>query len=234
MDIFIKIPIAAVVSITVLFFISKLIGNRQISEMSLFDYINSITVGSIAAELAASDTLRDSVRFLIAAVVYGFVTFCFALISNKSRRIRGFLEGEPIILMRSGVLYRESFKRAHIDLNEFQMHCRVLGYFDISDIDTVILEANGKMSIIPKSAKEPLTVEAAGLTAKQEHLPVNAVMDGRILTSNLLAVGKDAKWLKAELAARGIDRKNVFLATVDENGELTVFTSGDSAPQNPI
>ena len=226
MDIFIKIPIAAVVSITVLFFISKLIGNRQISEMSLFDYINSITVGSIAAELAASDTLRDSVRFLIAAVVYGLVTFCFALISNKSRRIRGFLEGEPII--------RESFKRAHIDLNEFQMHCRVLGYFDISDIDTVILEANGKMSIIPKSAKEPLTVEAAGLTAKQEHLPVNAVMDGRILTSNLLAVGKDAKWLKAELAARGIDRKNVFLATVDENGELTVFTSGDSAPQNPI
>lgn len=216
---------ASVVSLIVLFALSRLIGNRQISELSLFDYINSITIGSIAAELAASDNLNDSLRFLTAMVFYGIITMVLAVIANKSKKARSVLEGKPIVLMKDGKMYRDGFKKAHLDINEFQADCRLLGYFDLSSIDTALIEANGKISILPAAAKQPLTVEAAGVTSTQEHIRTNVVADGRILSENLHLVGRDNAWLSSELKSRNLSPEDVFLATTEDGTELKIFTT---------
>lgn len=215
---------ASVVSLIVLFALSRLIGNRQISELSLFDYINSITIGSIAAELAASDNLNDSLRFLTAMVFYGIITMVLAVIANKSKKARSVLEGKPIVLMKDGKMYRDGFKKAHLDINEFQADCRLLGYFDLSSIDTALIEANGKISILPAAAKQPLTVEDAGATSTQEHIRTNVIADGRILSENLHLVGRDDAWLTSELKSRNLSPEDVFLATTEDGTELKIFT----------
>ena len=216
---------ASAVSLIVLFALSRLIGNRQISELSLFDYINSITIGSIAAELAASDNLNDSLRFLTAMVFYGIITMVLAVIANKSKRARSVLEGKPIVLMKDGKMYRDGFKKAHLDINEFQADCRLLGYFDLSSIDTALIEANGKISILPSAAKQPLTVEAAGATSTQEHMRINVIADGRILSENLHLVSRDDAWLSSELKSRNLSPEDVFLATTEDGTELKIFTA---------
>ena len=225
----IYVAIVSVVSMGVMLAISKLIGNRQISELSIFDHINSITIGSIAAELASSDNLQDTIRFLVATVIYGTATFLFAYITNKIPRLRPLFEGEPIILMSGGKIDRAAFAKARLDVNEFLSQCRLLGYFDPSQIDTAVIEAGGKMSVIPKSYCKPLTVGDAGLVVNQEHPSVVLISDGRIIEKNLRFIGKDTEWLAGELALAGENTQEVFLAIYTEEG----FKIIPNIPQNP-
>ncbi len=219
------------ISLTVLFLLSKLIGNRQISELSLFDYINSITIGSIAAELASADDTEDFVKCLVAMVFFGIATFIMAVISNKSKRLRNLLEGKPIVLMKDGKIYRSGFKKARIDMDEFLGYCRTQGYFDLADVNTALIEANGKISIIPSSAAKPLTVSDAFLTANQEHIHSVIISDGRVIEKNLLALGRNAEWLKKELAARNYTEEKIFLATLSSDGKLTIFEDNENSPK---
>lgn len=209
-------------SIVVLFLLSKLMGYRQMSQMSLFDYVNGITIGSIAAEMATE--LEDYHRPLTAMIVYGLAAVCLSWISEKSIRARRFLNGKPLILLHRDTLYEENLQKAKIDLNEFLEQCRVSGYFDISQLQTVILEGNGKLSFLPKAAERPATPADLNLNPDTEDMTATLVLDGKIMEKNLRHSGKDKKWLTARLSDLGYpDVKQVLLATCDLNNKLTVF-----------
>ncbi|MDY6020477.1 MAG: DUF421 domain-containing protein, partial [Oscillospiraceae bacterium] len=81
-----QVALTAVASLTVLFLLTKLIGNKQISQMTMFDYVTGITIGSIAAEMATE--LETPVRPLVAMLVYGVLTVLIALWTNKSLAAR--------------------------------------------------------------------------------------------------------------------------------------------------
>ena len=132
-----QIALTALGSLAALFLLTKLSGNKQVSQMNLFDYVMGITIGSIAAEMASE--LESPLRPLWAMVVYGLAAWGIALLTNKSIRVRRFITGKPLILMDSGVIYRKNLRRARMDLNEFLMYCRVSGYFDLNQIQTAIL-----------------------------------------------------------------------------------------------
>ena len=131
--------VLSVVSLVVLLLLTKLMGYRQMSQLSLFDYINGITIGSIAAE-GATD-LEDYHRPLTAMIVYGLVTVFLAMLTEKSIKVRRFMNGKPLILLHHGVIYEQNLKKSKIDLNEFLEQCRVSGYFDISKLryDKIII-----------------------------------------------------------------------------------------------
>ena len=145
----------SVFSLVVLFLLTKLIGYRQMSEMSMFDYISGITIGSIAAEMA---TAPDSsfLEPLTAMIVYGLLTAFLAFITGKNMKIRHFISGSPYILFNDGHLYEGNFKKGHIDLSEFLVQCRLNGFFDLKELQTAILEENGRISFLAKSEHRPV------------------------------------------------------------------------------
>lgn len=209
-------------SLIVLFLLTKLMGYRQMSQMSLFDYINGITIGSIAAEMATN--LEDYHRPLTAMIVYGLAAVGLSQFTEKSIKVRRFLNGKPLILLHHGTLYEENLKKARIDLNEFLEQCRVSGYFDISQLQTVILEGNGRLSFLPKTPMRPVTPADLNLQPEEEDMTAVLVLDGHIMEQNLRHSGKEKKWLTAQLHAQGFpDAKHVLLATCDLNNKLTVF-----------
>ena len=183
MDI-LKIIVLSISSLVVLFLLTKLIGNREMSQLTMFDYIVSITIGSIAAEMATS-LENNYMEPLVAMVVYGLVTVLISYITCKSLKMRRFFTGRSKILLDNGKLYRKTFKSAKIDLNDFLMECRVNGYFNLSDIQTAILEPNGKISFLPKVLKRPTTPEDLNLSPEQENIVTNIILDGIILKENL-------------------------------------------------
>lgn len=210
------------VSIAVLFILTKIMGYKQMSQFSLFDYINGITIGSIAAEMATN--LEDYHRPLTAMIIYGFSATCLSVLSGKSMSARRFLTGKPLILLHHGVLYQENLKKGKIDINEFLTQCRISGYFDISKLQTAILEGNGHISFLPKAEERPVTPTDLQLTPEEENLTATLVIDGHIMTHNLKHSGKNEKWLTSQLSALGYsDPKEVLLATCDLNNKLTVF-----------
>lgn len=229
----IHVIVLSVVSLVVLFLLTKLMGYRQMSQMSLFDYINGITIGSIAAELATN--LEDYHRPLTAMIIYGLVTVLLSLLTEKSIWVRRFVNGKPLVLLHHGTLYEKNLKKSKIDLNEFLEQCRVSGYFDLSKLQAVILEGNGRLSFLPKAEAHPVTPSDLKLQPESEDLTAVLVLDGHIMERNLHHSGKDKKWLTAQLSALGFpDAKDVLLATCDLNNKLTVFAKNEGKHSEDI
>ena len=222
MDI-IYIIILSLASITEIFILCKCIGSRQLSQMSMFDYVTGITIGNIAAEMATS--IENNILYpFTAMIVYAFASIFLSWICSKSIVLRRMLSGKPLILINHGKIYETNFKKAKIDLNEFLTQCRVSGYFDLSQLESVILEENGRISFLPKSEHRPLTPYDIQLSPSMDHLAANLIIDGKLMLENLKASGKDLHWLKSKLKAHGVTHiEDVFLATYDLKQTLTVY-----------
>lgn len=226
MDI-LKIIGLSIGSLIVLFLLTKLMGNREMSQLTMFDYIVSITIGSIAAEMSTS-LENNFVEPVVAMLVYGFVTFFISYLTCRNLNIRRFFTGKAKILLDNGKLYRKNFKSAKLDLNEFLMECRINGYFNLSDIQTAILEPNGKVSFLPKTLKRPATPEDLNISPSQENILINVILDGVILKENLEKTGNNLNWLENNLKKQGInDVKKIFLATCDNQNNLSVYIKLD-------
>jgi uncharacterized membrane protein YcaP (DUF421 family) len=222
-----KIVILSLTSIIILFILTKIIGSREMSQLSMFDYINSITIGSIAAEMATS-LEENFMQPLIAMITYAIVIIILEFIASKSLKLRRFINGTSLILLDNGKLYKENFKRAKLDISEFLTECRNKNYFNISDIQTAILEPNGKLSILPKSLKRPATPEDLNILPSQEQIVTNVISDGEILINNLKSTGNNETWLNNKLKEQNVPNvKDIFLATCDSNNNLSIYTNID-------
>lgn len=227
---YLAVIITAFVSLIVLFLLTKLVGNRQLSEMTTFDYIVSITIGSIAAEMATE--LEQPEKPLIAMTVYSLVSLGISVLTAKFLPLRRLLFGHSVVLMQNGKLYRKNFKRTRLDLNEFLMQARLNGYFDLASVDTAIVEANGKISFLPYAAKKPATPEDLSIVPQSENVFYNVIMDGEILETNLKYSGHDINWLNNELKVQGVKKNEIFLATLDNSGTLNIFKNYDYTEKN--
>lgn len=223
MEIF-QVAIIAVVSMAVLFILTKIIGNRQVSELSMFDYITSITIGSIAAEMATSLD-GDYKKPLTAMIVYGLLSYLISYLTCKSIVLRRFFEGYPLLLYQNGQIFEKNLMKSKIDINEFLEMCRLKNYFNLEDIHTAILESNGKLSIIPNVKGRPLTPSDLNLNPSQDLPMANVIIDGHIMKNNLKSTGKDERWLEKQLSSYGVtDVKEVVLATYDSNNnKLNIY-----------
>ena len=182
-----KLFCTAVGSFAVLFVLMRLNGKRQISQLSAFDYINGITIGSIAAEMATE--LEEFWKPLLAMVLYALLTLLVSVLTDKSRRFRYLATGKPQVLLEDGVFHRESFKGGHIDLDEFLSRSRLAGYFKVSDIKLAILEPCGDISFLPYDRCRPATPEDLGKAPTSSAAPIAVVGDGKILSERLSAAG---------------------------------------------
>ncbi len=203
-----KAVITSILSMILLFLMTKLTGDKQISQMSAFDYITGITIGSAAAEMAIGREV-----FLPAAVatfLYGVVAFLISYICNKSISARHFLNGEPIILFKDGVFYKKNMAKVRMDMGEFLTQCRTNSNFSLEEISVVIMESNGKMSFLPKSEDGEATLSA------------NVIIDGKILKDNLCKVGKTDWWLLNEIDKRKLKVNEIMLGTFDK-GKLYIY-----------
>ncbi len=219
----IKIVFLSLGSILVLFILTKIMGNREISQLNMFDYIVGITIGSIAAEMATS--LENNFwEPVVAMIVYGLVATGISYVTCKSIKFRRLVSGRGKILLDNGKLYRKNFIKAKLDINEFLMQARINGYFNIADIQTAILESNGKISFLPVSSKRPVNPEDLNLNPPCDNVVINVILDGVVLKENLEQTGKDIKWLEKELEKQNISNlKDIFLATYDNNQNLSVY-----------
>lgn len=229
-----KVLLASVASLAALFVLTKLIGKRQISQLTMFDYVNGITIGSIAAEMATN--IEDSIlEPLTAMVVYATVTALVSYIGTKSLKFRDFLNGQPEVLYYDGKLYRRGFKRANIDLSEFLMRCRNAGYFDLTELRGAVIESNGIISFLPSADSRPATSGDMGISAQDKGFTADVILDGRVMSENLRRMGKNEEWLNKELKNQGASSaREVFLATCDENGVLSVYKNLESKTKTNV
>lgn len=230
----IKIIIVSFTSLAAMFLFTKLIGNKQMSQLNMFDYINGITIGSIAAEMA-TELENNPMYPLVAMAVYAVIIWVISFLSQKSLKLRRFFEGRSLMLMGHGKIYVRNFKTAKLDINEFLTQCRVNGYFNIDDIEEAFIEPNGQISFNPKAKARPVQPSDIGILPQDNKAEFTIIIDGHVLNENLKQSGNNYKWLENELHRLGIGSVNdVFLGVCENKNKLRAFKKTNDNPINDM
>lgn len=219
---FVYVIVLSLGSILVLFVLTKIMGYRQISEMSFFDYIVGISIGSIAAEMA-TNVDSEWWKGVLAMTIYGGAGFLLSLVTQKSIRARKFISGQPIVLMENGKIIKKNLNKARLEINDLLTSARGNGYFNLADIDFAIMETTGKISFAPVSGKRQLNPQDFNFTPQKEGLYINVIVDGKIMEEDLKKSGITLNELKRQLKSQGKNPQDIILATVDINKSLTIF-----------
>lgn len=210
-------------SLIALFFLTEMLGKKQVSQLSAFDYVIGISMGSIAAEMTIN---MDAPFFdgLTAMTTYAFVAYSISFLTLKSIHLRRFFTGKPVILIQNGNLIRKNLRKSLLDLNDLLEEARKCGYFNIGEIAFAIMETSGHISFLPKTENRAVTLKDLKLKDTVAGLYANVIIDGNIMEGNLQVIKKDQKWLVKELKKQGYDDpEDILLATVDINYKVAVY-----------
>lgn len=206
----------------------RVMGKRQIGELQPSELVVAIMISDLATVPMESVNIP-----LIAGVIPVFTLVIAEVITSflclKSRKIRKIISGEPSIVIYDGVIIEKEMRRLRFNINDLLEELRLNNCHDISDVSVAVIETSGKLSVIPRDHARGVTVEDLGLkNVRSEGLPCTVIADGELNETELSRSGKDMAWLKNELGKNGIHKiKDVFIASIDAEGELFVQKKGE-------
>lgn len=231
---FLNICFRTILVLIILFFITKMMGKKQISELNFFDYVVGITIGSIAADISL-DIEKNMIAGIAALFIYGFISYIISFVSIKSILARRFFIGVPTVLVEKGKIIESGLKKSKIDVNDLLMVARENGYFNLDEIDYALMEVNGNISFLPKEKEKPVTKKDIKIKCSNEGLTVNAIIDSKYMVNNMKAINKDKEWLDHELKVNGYDNyDNILLATIDNNYKVTIYEKNVNPDKNTV
>lgn len=216
----------AILSLITLFLVTKMLGKKQVSQLSLFDYVIGISIGNFAAEMTInldSNILHGT----IAVIIFGVIAYVISIATMKSIFLRRFFSGIPTIIIEDGKILEDGLKKVKFDINDFLEQAREQGYFDVSQIAFAIMESSGKISILPKSEYTPVINKDMKIKTEKASLAANVIIDGNIMANNLKVMKKSDNWLIKELEKKNLRLEDILLATLDSNGKLVFFEKID-------
>jgi uncharacterized membrane protein YcaP (DUF421 family) len=150
-----------------------------------------------------------------------------SVLMMRSIRFRTVLCGRPSIIIERGHLKVCELSRNRLTIDELLEELRGKGFPNLDAVQYAILETNGKLSVIPKAAEQPVTASQMGMDPIESGLPLILISDGRLISHNLRQRGLEEHWLQKQLSAYGANRiDQVFLLTVDETGKTFFVPKG--------
>jgi len=209
------------IAFVLLLVLARLLGKKQMSQMTFFNYVTGITIGSLAANIISFDdsSIWDEIMGL---VWWAGLTALLAYITLKSSKLRKIIDGQPSILVKNGKIQEKALKSSRINVEELSMMFREQGVFSIKDIDYAILEQNGNLSILKVQEQINITREDMNIPiTKPQFLPAEIIIDSRIVHKNLISYGLNIRWLEKQLKQQSIyNIDDVFYAEIQSDGTL--------------
>lgn len=207
----------------ILLILARLLGKKQMSQITFFNYVTGITIGSLAANIISSNdnSLLDEI---IGLTWWCTLTALLAYATLKSEKLRLLVDGQPVILIKNGIFQKESLKTTRISLENLSMMLREQNIFSIQEVDYAILEPNGKLSVLKKQSQLNLTKGDMKIPILNHiYLPYQIIIDSKIVYQNLNKFGLGIEWLEKQLKAQKIDNLDeVFYAEIQSDGSLYI------------
>jgi uncharacterized membrane protein YcaP (DUF421 family) len=200
----------------------RLIGRKQMSQMTFSDYIVGIVMGSLGANLTVNKSL-NLVSGIIAIAAWGGFDILTSFLALKNLRMRKLVYGEPLIVINKGQIHDQNMTKSNYNINELLMQLREKDVFDPATVDFAILEPNGQLSVLKKPEYTNPTIKDMGLSKAPQGVITDLIIDGKVLSNHLLKMKKDEAWLREKLQEQGIkELEMVIYAGLFTNGELYV------------
>lgn len=230
----VEIVLRTLLSIVVLFLMTKILGKRQVTQLSFFEYITGISIGNLAAYIS----LDTDVQWYLGLVSLGVWVTCtlgIEFLQMKSKKMRDFIDSKGTILIREGKIMEDNLKKERLTSDELMEQLRKRSVFKVADVEFAIMEPSGVINVLLTQENQPLTPKHLGIKVAPEKEPQVVIMDGVIVDEPLATMGLSRAWLNTELDKIGVTVENVFLGQVDSYSQLFVDLYDDKlvvpAPQ---
>ncbi|TCZ77258.1 DUF421 domain-containing protein [Paenibacillus albiflavus] len=210
-----------------MFIFTRILGKRQISQLTFFEYITGITIGDLAGFIS-TDIEANYLHGLSALMMWFIIPFTIEWWMMKQRRMRIVFEGKDRVLIQDGKILEDNLKKERITGDELLEQLRMKDVFDLTEVEYAVLETSGALSVLLKPEFRPLTPLHMQMKVPGERQPIEVIMDGEVLNEGLRLAGFTREWLFTELDKLGVTQANVFLAQVDAFGQLYVDVYDDT------
>jgi len=191
-DIYLGIIFRTTVIYLVIWFLFRMMGKREVGELSVLDLVVSIMIGDIAV-LSFEDLEKPFIRQTIPMFVLAFLQITLAFASLKSVKLRNLMDGKPKIIINQGKIDEKAMRKQRYNFDDLLTQLREQGIIDINEVQFAILETSGKLSVIKKSDEEGV----------ENQVPFPLIVDGEIQEKNLDKIGKNHVWLLNQLKEHG-------------------------------
>lgn len=212
-----------IVGFFVLLLLTRILGKKQMGQLTIFTYITGIALGNIAGDMVVHKdiSLIDGVTGL---AFWAILTLLVEYISLKSSKARVLLDGEPTIVIKKGEIIYDKLSSQRLNIDDLTMLLRTNNIFSVVDVEYAVLEPNGQLSILKKSDKEQVTKKDLNLPSdKILYIPTEIIVDGKLVDTNLLETGQTYEWLDQQLKQAGISSINqVLYAELQGDGSLYI------------
>ncbi|WP_024614835.1 DUF421 domain-containing protein [Clostridium sp. Ade.TY] len=201
----------------------RLMGKRQIGELQPYEFVITIMISDLAS-IPMQDARLPLILGIVPIITLLLLKGLLSQIQLKFQFARRLIEGEPSILIYKSKIMYSALKSQQINIDELMEEIRLLGYFDLEEIQYAILETNGHISILPNTISESNTENSNSNNKSKQinpKLPKILISDGKINKNPLTRVNKDDEWIKKELKKHNLhDIKKILIALYDTEGKF--------------
>lgn len=218
------IIVRSLIAIFILFITTKILGKKQISQLTIYDYIVGITIGGIAADSIISLN-EHFINGMVAILTFSLVAYLISILVLKSTSFNKLLNGSPLFLMEKGEFNYDNLRMSKISIIKFLEEARIKGYYDVSTLDYAVLETNGEISFLAKAEYQySMPIDFKKTKKEKQMLCDTLIIDGEIQKDVLNDLGKDEAWLKEKLKKLNISNETkILLATINPKGKIKLY-----------
>ena len=216
-----EVILRSITALIVLFFITKFLGRKQITQLTLFEYIIAITIGSIVAEISTGIE-KNFLYGIYSLLVWSLLPLGILFLSLKSKKFRDFIDGTPKVIIKEGKIQEDTLTKEKYTVDDLTELLRKKNAFNLADVEFAVLEPNGDLNVLLKKENQPITPKDIQLQVAPEKEAKTVISEGQILDEALGETVFNRAWLKAELEKLNVALDNVFIGQIDSYGKLTV------------
>ena len=212
----------ATIGFFTLLIFTRVLGKQQVSELTVFDYILGITIGSTASSLT-TDLTSSALPHWAALLTWVGFALLMQVATVKWRKASKLVDGEPSVVIMNGMIMEDAMRKMRYTVSDLLEQLRSKDIFDIKQVEFAVLERSGEITVLKKSQYQPVTPNDLNLSTKYDGLQTVIIYDGVVLGQNLKQLNLDRGWLQNELSIHGVnDVSQVLLASLDTQGRLYV------------
>lgn len=205
----------------------RLMGKREIGQLQPYELVVTIMIADVAS-LPMQNVSIPLFQGIVPILGLLFAQILASILSFHSKTINKYISGKPTILVAKGKIIEDNLKKQKYSIETLLEQIRVCGYQSLLEIDYVVLETSGQISVIPKPEEKAVTIKDMSLKPEYNGYTRTIIMDGVLITSNLIELGYNEKWLMKQLNNNHLDIKDTLLFTVDEQGNVYCQKKGET------
>ena len=218
----ISVIIRTVILYIAVTFAIRLMGKRQIGDMQPSELVITLLISEIAA-IPLQDKDQPVLSGIVAVFLLAILEIAVSALTLKSFFVRKILSGKSVVIIKNGKIDRQAMRDVRMTVLDLIELLRGQNVFNIDDVNFAVLEANGNLSVMLKSDKQPPDAGDLKIKNKTDALPLPVISDGKIISESLDALSVTREDIKKILSKNSKRLKDVFVMTLDRDGEYNII-----------